>query len=163
MAGPGPRPSLRGQAPYKVLLLVIAVLVAALLSFPWIFGPRVEIQPSPYPGNPFSLSLSIANQNLTPFTDLEYTCTSENIEPAGEPLAHDPQAVHRGRRLRLPARTAMAAICDTAYFITAPLKSARYRLTLHYRAFPWRQIRTSEHYFRAQLDGNGHVTGWAPE
>jgi hypothetical protein len=163
MAGAGRRRWLRGQAPYTVLLLLIAFLAGVLLILPWIFGPRVEILPSPYPGNPFSLSLSIANQNLTPFTGIEYSCAAENVEPAGEPLAHDPKAVHEGRRLRLPGREAMAARCDMAYLITAPLKSAQYKLTLHYSVFPWRKIRTSEHYFLAQLDNSGQVTGWSPK
>jgi hypothetical protein len=142
------------------LVLLILLLAAVLATFPLIFGPRVEILPSPYPGNPFSLSLSIADQNLTPFTDLDYSCSTEHVEPASGSLEHDPKAVREGLRKRLPGREAMVALCDTAYFITTPLKSAEYKLMVRYRAFPWPQLRTREYYFRATVDSTGHVTGW---
>jgi hypothetical protein len=161
MAGSGRRRSTsRGRSPYPMLLVLIALLAGTLLILPRVYGPRVDILPSPYPGNPFSLSLSIANQNLTPFTDVQYSCGGEHIEPAGEPLAHDPRVVNQGRRLRLAGRTAMVARCDTAFMIAAPLKSAEYKLTIRYRAFPWPQTFTRQRDFAAQLDGSGQVTGW---
>ena len=103
--------------PYRVLLLLIALLAGFLVGFPLIFGPRVEILPSPYPGNPFSLSLGIANQNVTPFSDIAYSCAAEHVEPASGSLAHDPKAVREGLRKRLAGRAEMVARCDTAYFI----------------------------------------------
>jgi len=146
--------------PYRFLVAIIAVLAVVLVTLPWIFGPRVDILPSPYPGNPFALTLSIANQNLTPFTDIDYMCAGERVESAGVALAHDPKAVREGRRLRLAGRAAMVAHCDMAYFIAQPLKGAGYKLTIQYRIFPWRSVRMSEFHFGATLDGTGHVTGW---
>jgi len=148
------------RSPYKTLVILIVVLAAVLVALPWIFGPRIELLPSPYPGNPLALTLSIANQNLTPFTDIDYVCTAENVEAASGAFDHDPKAVHAGRRLRLAGRAAMAAKCDMAYFITVPLKGAGYKFTMQYRIFPWRSVRAAEYHFGARLDDAGHVTGW---
>ena len=57
------------------LLIIAAVLaVVVLFIFPIIFEPRIDLPTGLHYGSPSSLEFRISNRNLTPLTDIAYTC-----------------------------------------------------------------------------------------
>ena len=103
----------------------------------------------------------ISNQNpFIPFTDVEYSCEIWKLTLASGADVTDAYVLMRGARQEFDGRNTITARCETAYIVNAPLKAAEYRLTLTYRTYPWPQHRTSVYRIAAEIDGNGHVTGW---
>jgi hypothetical protein len=143
-----------------VLLGVALLFATVVLVFPIIFQPRVEPPTGLQFGNPSSVAVQISNQNVTPFTDVEYSCVISNLTMANGSAVTNAKVLVRSAIRKIEGRQAIRARCETAYIVTAPLKAAEYRLTLTYRAYPWPQQRTSVYLIAAQLDGNGQVTGW---
>ena len=48
------------------------------------------------------------------------------------------QVLIRGAIRKIDGRSGAMARCQAAYLVTAPLQAAEYKLTLWYRAYPWR-------------------------
>ncbi len=139
----------------------MAVLfVTVVLILPIVTKPRVEPPTQLYLGSPFQMEVRIANQNLTPLTDVEYSCEVSKLTRANGTPVDDAQVLVRGTIRRIQGRQAIPAKCETAYVLNAPVKEAEYNLTLTYRMYPWPQHRTSVYHIAAEFEPNGRVTGW---
>ena len=155
---PAPRSRFRG--PYRVLLSMAVLFVTVAFIFPIIFKPGVEPPTELQFGSPFSMAVQISNQNVTPLTDVEYSCEVSKLTLANGSAVRDAKVLVRGAIRKIPGRQAIPARCETAYIVNAPLKAAEYKLTLTYRTYPWPQHRTRVYRIAAQINGNGQVTGW---
>src|SRR5690242_5068248 len=139
--------------------LAVAFLIVVFL-FPLIFELRIDVPSQVQFGSPSSVMFEIATQNLTPLTNVEYTCEiSTLITSAAPPLSAAP-VLSRGRFPKIASRQGVRGQCQTGYLVTAPVKTVEYRLTVTYRASPWPQLRTRIARISAQIDGKGEVTGW---
>jgi hypothetical protein len=128
--------------------------------FPVLFRPGVEAPADVEFGGPFSVGVQISNQNVTPLTDVVYTCEVSNLTLADGSTIGNAKVLTRGSIREIRGRQAVPARCEMAYIQNAPLKAAEYQLTLKYRAYPWRQLRTAVYRIAAKLNGEGQVTGW---
>jgi len=143
------------------LLLSLAVLFAVVLFvFPMLFGPRIDVPTDVQFASPSSLTVQISNPNLTPFTDVEYSCEASKLTLADGSQVADAKVLNQGTIRKLEGRRAITARCQTASLLTAPLRTAEYALKLTYRTYPWRQERTKVYRIAAQLDRNGQITAW---
>ena len=106
------------------------------------------------------MTFRISNQNLTPVTDIEYSCEVLNLMRTDGNAVKDANVLNRGEIRRIAGRHAVAGRCQTAYLITAPLKAADYKLVVVFRAYPWPQRRTSVYRISAQMNAKSEVTGW---
>jgi hypothetical protein len=106
------------------------------------------------------MAVQISNQNVTPLTDVEYSCEVSKLTLANGSAVTDAKVLVRGAIPKIQGRQAIRARCETAYIVNAPLKAAEYKLTLTYRTYPRPQHRTSVYRVAAQMNGNGQVTGW---
>ena len=150
----------RFHVPFRLLLGIAVFFVAVVFVFPGLFNPAVEA-PAEVPfGSPFSVGVQISNQNVTPLTDVAYTCEVSNLTLADGSAAGNVKVVTRGSIRKIRGRQGVPGRCEMAYIQTGPLKAAEYRLTLEYRAYPWRRLRTAVYHIAAKLDGQGQVTGW---
>jgi len=136
-------------------ILVIGATVGMLMSRPSIATPTFAD-----PRDPFLLTVTIQNETLLPFRQIEFTCDPTAVELAAGPPLGDYKAVGRGFARVLRARQSMQAQCSVGYPITAPLKRAEYRLSLQYSSFPWMATRTMVQDFAAQLNANGQIEKW---
>ena len=150
----------RFAGPLRLLLGAAALFTAVALVFPIAFKPLAEPPDTVQYGSAFSVGVQISNQNLTPLTDVTYTCEMSNLALANGPVAGNVKVVTRGSIRRIRGRQGVPATCEMAYIPNAALKAAEYRLTLKYRAYPWPQLRTAVYRIAAKLDGKGQVTGW---
>lgn len=162
-AAPSPTPPTgkrRFSSLYRVLLCVVVLAITVVFIFPLVFGPRIDVPTDLRFSTPSSLTVQISNENLTPLTDIEYGCETSKITLANGSEVSDAKVLTRGNIRRIPGRRAVVARCQTAYLLTAPLKAAEYKLTITYRAFPWRRLRTSVYRIAAQFDKNSQMTAW---
>ncbi len=150
----------RLRARYRILIIMAVLFVTVAFVFPLVFRPRLEPPAELQFGSAFSVVVPIANHNMTPLTDVEYTCEISKLTLADGSAVTDARVLTRGAIPKIPGRKAVAAHCGIAYIVTHPLKAAEYKLTLTYRAYPWHQLRTSVYYIDARIDGKGQVTGW---
>ena len=155
---PASRSRFRGL--YRVLLIVAALFAIVVFIFPVIFNPGVEVPSEVQFGSPSAVTVQISNQNMTPLTDVQYSCEVSKLTLANGSAVPDAKALVRGAIRKIRGRQAIPARCETAYLVTAPLQSAEYQLTLTYRIYPWPQHRTNVYRIAAQIDGNGQVRGW---
>lgn len=143
------------------LLLSIAVVAAVVfLVFPLIFPPRVDVAASLQFASPSSMVVQISNQNLTPLTDIEYTCEVLNITLANGSPVNNAKVLTRGVIRRLPGRQAVAVRCESVYILGTPIKTAEYQLTIKYRTTPIPHQGTSVYRIAAIVNKKGEVTGW---
>jgi hypothetical protein len=152
--------SFRFRGPVRLALTLAAVIVIVVFFFPLIFQIRVDVPAEVKFGSASSMSFRISNQNLTPLTDVEYSCEVLKLTLSNGAPVKDANVLNRGNVRRISARRAVMGQCQTGYLITAPLQTAEYKLTITYRAYPWPQQRTSLSRIAAQLNGKGEVTGW---
>ena len=139
----------------------MAVLfVFVVLIFPVLFRPGVDPPAEVQYGSPFSVGVQISNQNVTPLTDVAYTCEISNLTLADGSILGNAKVLTRGSIRRIRGRQGVPARCEMAYIQNAPLKAAEYQLTLKYRAYPWPQLRTAVYRIAAKVNGEGQVTGW---
>ncbi len=155
---PAAGPGLRG--PYRLLVIVAIVFAIVILGFPLVFGARVEPPTNLRLGSPFSMEVRITNPDVTPLTDVEYSCEVSKLTLASGAEVSGARILIRGTARKISGRSAIAAPCETAYIVNAPVKTAEYKLTLTYRTFPWPQRRTRVYHIAAQIEPNGRVTGW---
>ena len=144
----------------KALIFLAVMVIAALVVFPLLFGPGVAVPSEVFPGNPFLLEVKLSNENITPLTDVEYTCQAVDVELASGVQVKDAKVLNQGRIRKFQGRRAISARCETAYLIDAPLKKLEFKLSLKYRAYPWPVDQTREYRFAATIDGQGRLTGW---
>jgi hypothetical protein len=144
----------------KVLAFVGLFLFAVFVIFPIAFGPGVEDPVSRFPGNPFYLEVKISNENLTPLTNVQYTCQAENVELQSGVKPSDVRVLNQGQIRKFQGRRATTIRCETAYIIDVPVKSAEFHLTLKYTAYPWRIDRAADYRFAAAVDAKGQITKW---
>ncbi len=145
---------------YRVLLMFAMFFIAIVFVFPVVFEPGVETPPTLPFGNPLLLNVRLSNQNVTPLLNVEYACEGTQLVLENGRQIEDANVLNRGTIRRLQGRKAITVRCEAAYIITDPIKSAVYKLTLHYRPYPWPQTRVTDYYFTAEVDKTGHVTGW---
>jgi hypothetical protein len=128
---------------------------------PIILTPGVE-PPAHLPfSNGLSMSVRISNHNpFTPLTDVEYSCEVWYVTLANGAEVKNANVFVRGTLQKFDGSKTIVAPCETAYVVKAPIKAAEYRLTLTYRAYPWRTYRRSVYHIAAHIDENGKVTGW---
>jgi hypothetical protein len=139
----------------------MALLFATVVFiFPIVFKPGVEPPTDLQFGSPFSVAVRISNRNMTPLTDVEYSCVVSKLTLANGSAVTDAQVLVRGAIRKIEGRQAVGARCETAYIVNAPLQALEYKLTLTYRAYPWPQHRASVYRIAAQLNGNHQVAGW---
>ncbi len=155
-----PVPRSRFHGPYRLMLSMAVLFVTVVFIFPITFKPGVEPPTDLQFGTPFSMAVQISNQNVTPLTDVEYSCEVSKLTLANGSAVTDAKVLVRGTIRKIQGRQAIRARCETAYIVNAPLKAAEYKLTLTYRTYPWPQHRTSVYRVAAQINGNGQVTGW---
>jgi hypothetical protein len=144
----------------RPLIVLATVAITVLIVFPLTFGLNVEAPTERFPGNPFVLEVRISNENVTPFTNVEFSCQAADIALASGAQVNDAKVLNQAKIRRFPARRAVRERCETAYLIDAPLKSLEFQVVLKYRVYPWPVDRTVEHRFAAKIDSSGHVTGW---
>ena len=150
----------RFRGPYRALLILAMVFVTVVFIFPIVFDPRIEVPAEVQFGSPFSMAVQISNQNVTPLTNVEYGCEISKLTLANGSAVSDAKVLTRGAIRKIQGRHAIAARCESAYIVNAPLKTAEYKLTLSYRAYPWPRQRTTVYRIAAQINGRGDVTGW---
>ena len=155
---PATRSRLHGR--YRLLLGVAALFVTGVLILPIVSRPAVEPPADVQFGSPSSVAVQISNKNVTPLTDVAYTCEISNLTLADGSIVGNVKVVTRGSIRRIRGRQGVPANCEMAYIANTPLKAAEYQPTLKYRAYPWPQLRTAVYRIAAKLDGQGHVTGW---
>jgi hypothetical protein len=143
-----------------LLLSIAAVAIAVFLLFPLIFPPRVDVAGSVQFASPSSMIVQISNQNLTPLTDIEYTCEVLKITLANGSAVNNAKVLTRGVIRRLPARRAVIVRCESAYILGTPIKAAEYQLTIKYRTTPVPHESTSVYRIDAIVNNKGDVTGW---
>ncbi|GEM_PF-3200370 len=147
---------------YLLLTLAFVFLIVAFL-FPLVFGLQIEV-PSRVPfGSASSMAFEIANQNLTPVTNVEYTCEIAKLVTASGAPIHEPRVLSRGNFRKIAGRRGVTGRCQTGYLITAPLRTAEYQLTVTYRVYPWPQPFTRTARLSAEINGTGEVIGWKVE
>jgi hypothetical protein len=161
---PKPRPIRRRRSSlygaYRLLLTVAVFMAAVGLVFPLVFKPSVEPPDNLTTGNPLSIHVLVANQNMTPITDVEYTCeVSKLTQPDGTAIAGANTLV-RSTILKIPGREALREPCETTYVAGGPIQAAEYKVTISYRMYPWPTNRTAVYYVVAHVAGSGRVTGW---
>jgi hypothetical protein len=153
-------PKSRFRGPYRLLVSAAGLFVTVVFIFPFVFRPGVE-PPAPSPfASPFSILVQISNQNMTPLTDVEYSCEVSKLSLANGSIVGDAKVLVRGAIRKMPGRRAIAARCETASIPHTPLSALEYQLTLAYRMYPWPQRRTTVYRIAAELNGHGEVTGW---
>ncbi len=150
----------RFRGPYRVLAIVAVAFVTVVFIFPIVFDPRIEVPAEVQFGSPFSMAVQISNQNVTPLTNVEYGCEISKLTLANGSAVRNAKILVRGAIRKIPGRRAIAARCESAYVVNAPLKAAEYKLTLTYRSYPWPRLRTSVYRIAARIDSTGQVTGW---
>jgi len=155
---PAPRSGFRG--PYRLLLSMAVLAVTVVFVFPVIFKPGVELPAELQFASPFSLAVQISNQNLTPLTDVEYSCEVSKLTLANGSAIGDAKILTRGTIRKIPGRHTITAHCEAAHTVAGPVNAAEYNLTLTYRTYPWPQQRTSVYHIAAQISGGGRFTGW---
>ena len=159
---PKPRAPRSGLSkPYRLLLMLAVLFVTVVFIFPIVLTPGVEPLNYMPRGSPLSMTVRISNQNpFTPLTDVEYSCEVSKLTLMTDAKVTDANVFIQGVRQEFDGRKAITAPCETTYIVDAPIKAAQYKLTLTYRPYPWPQHRTSMYRIDAEIDGNGHVTGW---
>ena len=145
---------------YRLLLSILVFAVVMVFVFPIIFGPRIDVPADVQFASPSSLTVQISNQDLTPLTDVEYGCKVSKLTLASGSEITDASVLNRGIIRKIPGRRAVTARCQTAYLVTAPLKTAEYTLTITYRAYPWPRQRTRVFRIAARFDRNHQLTAW---
>jgi hypothetical protein len=161
-----PNPALqrsRFRGPYRVVLVIAVLFVALVLVFPILFAPRVDAPADVKFGTVSAVTVQISNQNLTPVDDVEYNCELSKLTLANGAAVSNAKALVQGVIRKLPGRKAITVRCESSYLVTNPLKAAEYQLTLKYRAYPWRKVRTSVYRIAAQINSSGDLTGWKAE
>jgi len=157
---PAPKSDL--SRPYRLLLTMAVLFATVVFIFPIVLTPGVEPgAQSPPMGRPLSMVVRISNHNpFMPLTEVEYSCEVWKLTLATGDEVRDANVLIRGTLQKFEGRQAIAARCETAYIVNAPIQAAEYRMTLTYRTYPWPQYRTSVYRIAAHVDGNGRVTGW---
>lgn len=111
-------------------------------------------------GNPSAAVIQVSNQNLTPLTDLTYSCELSKMTLANGSEITNATVLVRGSIRRMGGRKAIEVRCQAAYMVAAPLKAAEYKLTISYRMYPWPQRRESVYRIAAEINASGLITGW---
>lgn len=155
-----PRAASRLRARLYLALTLAVVFLIVVFLFPLIFELRIDVPSQVQFGNASSVMFEIANQNLTPLTNVEYTCEISTLITANGPPVSAPPVLSRGRFPKIASRQGVRGQCQAGYLITASVKTVEYRLTVTYRASPWPQQRTRVARISAQINGKGEVTGW---
>ncbi len=160
---PQPARRSRYRGAVRLLIALAALSVIVVFLFPLVFAPRIDV-PGDLPfGNPSSLSAQISNPNMTPLLDVEYTCELSKLTLANGSAVPNEQVLIRGAIRKIDGRSGALARCQAAYLVTAPLQAAEYKLTLWYRAYPWRTRHTQVYRIAAKVDSRGEVKGWKLE
>jgi hypothetical protein len=137
-----------------------AAVAIVFFIFPLVFGPAVVPPETTHFSSPFSIAVEIANQDMAPMTNLEYSCEVAKLTLANGADIRDANVLVRGAIRKIPGRQAIAARCETGYLVSNPLKELEYQLAVTYRAFPWPQQRRAVYRIAAQFGGDGQLTGW---
>jgi hypothetical protein len=143
-----------------LLLSFAVVAIVVFLVFPLVFPPRVDVANSVQFASPSSMVVQVSNQNLTPLTDIEYTCEVLNITLANGSAVNNAKVLTRGTIRKLPGRRAVTVRCESAYILGTPIKTAEYRLTVRYRTTPVPHVATTMYRIDAIVNNKGEVTGW---
>lgn len=152
-----------GRALIRLAVTLGVVAVAVILLFPLVFEIRVDAPGKVQFASASSMLFQISNQNLTPVTDVAYSCEVERFTLANGTAVTDANVLNRGNVRRIGGRRAVAGRCQTGYLITSPLKTAEYKVTVTYRAYPWKQVRTRVWKIAADFNSKNEVTGWKAE
>ncbi len=155
------RPGLRVLLRVFLTLAVVALIVVFL--FPVLFEPHIDVPAHLQFASPSGMMFQISNQNLTPLTNLEYTCEVSKVILANGSALADANVLSRGNVRKIAGRRAVAGRCQTGTIVTAPVKTVEYKLTLTYRAYPWPQLRRHVSQISADINAKGEVTGWKLE
>ena len=150
----------RWRARLTLLLTLAAVFLVVVFLFPIIFELRIDVPSHVQFASASSMGFEISNPNLTPVTNAEYSCEVSNLILLNGSAVKDANVLNRGNFRKIGARRGVAGRCQTAYIVTAPLKTVEYKLTITYRTYPWPRMRTQTARISAQLNGKGEVTGW---
>lgn len=153
-------PRSRWRGLYRLLFIVAVLVIAMVFVFPIIFKPVVEAPSKVQFGSPSSVEISISNHNVTPVTDVEYSCEVSKLTLSNGTEVKNANVLIRGIVRKISGRHATAARCETAYIVTDGVNKAEYKLMLTYRMYPWRQRRISTYLITAQINGQGRVIGW---
>ena len=141
-----------------VTLGVVAAIVFFL--FPLMFAIRVDVPEKTQFASASSMMFQISNQNPTPVTGVTYTCEVQQFTLANGTAVKDANVLNGGNVRRIGGRSAATGRCQTGYLITSPLKTAEYKLTVTYTAYPWKRVRTRVWNISAEFNAKGEVTGW---
>ena len=156
------RPAKRSgfSGPYRILLTIAALFAAVIFVFPIVFKPGVEPPTDLQFGNPSAVEIQVSNQNVTPLTDVDYTCELSKMVLANGSAITNANVLIRGVIRKIPGRRATTVRCQAAYIVTAGVQAVEYKLTIQYRPYPWPMRRAGVYQIVAQVNGNGQITGW---
>ena len=152
-----------GRTLIRVAVTFGVVAAVVILLFPLVFDIRVDVPGKVQFASASSMMFQISNQNLTPVADVAYSCEVARFTVANGTAVTDANVLNRGNVRRIGGRRAVAGRCQTAYLITSPLKTAEYKVTVTYRAYPWRRVRTRVWKIAAEFNAKSEVTGWKAE
>lgn len=153
----------RLRARLSLLLSIAAAFLVVVFVFPVAFPLHIDVPEHVQFGSASSLMFEIANQNLTPVTNVEYGCEVAQLTLANGSAVTNANTLSRGYIPKIGGRHGVPGRCQTGYFVAAPLRAAEYRLTITYRPYPWPRRRTQVVRISAVLDGKGELTGWKVE
>jgi hypothetical protein len=155
-----PDPRLRWRTRVLLLASIIVVFLVVVFVFPAVFPLRIDVPAHVQFGNASSMMFQISNQNLTPLTNVEYSCAVAQLTLADGSPAKNVNTLSQGFIPKIGGRHGVTGRCQTGYFVPGPLKTAAYQLTVTYRPYPWPRRRTQVVRISAVLDGKGELTGW---
>ena len=148
----------RLRAAYRLLLFIAVFMVAVVLVFPLVVRPAVQPPTrSPF-GNP--ISVLVANQNMMPITDVEYSCEVSHLTQANGAALTGQNVLIRGTIRRIPGRQAITELCEIGSDAEARIQAAEFKITVSYRMYPWPARHTSVYYLGSQMDQNGRPAEW---
>jgi hypothetical protein len=152
-----------GRTAIRIVVTLGAVAAIVFFLFPLMFAIRVDVPAKTQFASASSMMFQISNQNPTPVTGVTYNCEVARFTLANGTPVTDANVLNRGNMRRIGGRSAAAGRCQTGYLITAPLKTAEYKLTVTYTAYPWTRVRTRVWKISADFNAKSEVTGWKAE
>ena len=163
---PQARWKLRLTRTAKILIFVLT-LALGVIGTPLIFGLSVQDPLPVFAGEPFSIPFEITNQNVLPYSDIDYSCDiDEAVLVRGQHLRRIRATPADSFRPVLYGFHSMTARCENQYIFPPDEKFVRadISLTIGYRPMLWPIRRTMAKTYTAIINPrSGHIERWVPK
>lgn len=160
VSAPVQRTGSRFRARLSLWLTLVVAFLVVVFVFPLIFQLRIDVPANVQFGTASAVSFEVENQNLTPLTNITYSCRLSKLETLDGSPVEQPGVLSRGNIKKIGARHGVRGRCEAGFIVTVPVKTVEYQLTITYQAYPWPQQRTRLARISAQTNAKGEVTGW---